>query len=264
MKIFISTSGTRSKRIGQRLYDFLKAFLHYSEPFFSDENITKGTRWFQVVSAELEQAKFGIICLTKENRANPWILFESGALAKNLKESNVCPILFGLETADVEGPLAHFQLTLFERAEMFNLCWQLNLRLAKQLDNKTFERLFDTLWIQTENEISGIINDDQPDLKVSGRTNREILEEIWHGVRDIRYTEMIALNDQFIKRLVDALDSYVQQLAESAVVNSPMASIRDLLEPVEYFISQVRDRTIRTKLIEEYEGLKHKCMDGVS
>ena len=39
----------------------------------------------------LSPASYGIICLTPENLASPWIHFEVGALFKGSGESHVCP-----------------------------------------------------------------------------------------------------------------------------------------------------------------------------
>ena len=58
------------------------------------------------MAARLAAAKAGIICVTPSNLEAPWILFEAGALSKTLENTFVCPLLIGLEPADVSGPLA--------------------------------------------------------------------------------------------------------------------------------------------------------------
>lgn len=41
------------------------------------------------LSPNVTDTSIGIICLTKDNRTKPWILFEAGALAKGLSSSRV-------------------------------------------------------------------------------------------------------------------------------------------------------------------------------
>ncbi len=255
MKLFISWSGIRSKKIAERLNEFLKGFLQGSEPFFSDEDIAKGAKWFETISDQLEQTNFGIICLTKENRSSPWIFFEAGALAKNLKIANVCPILFGLDYSDVEGPLSQFQLAAFNKPDIHKLCGSINSKLSRQLDYKTFDKLFDTLWPEAEKDIWEIISDDLPQLQVSGKSNKEILEDIWYQVRKLNYTETQALNDKFVEQLVEGLKSHVSSLVENNLA-SELSTLQEVLSPIEYLISQVKDTSIKASLIKRYEKTK--------
>jgi len=150
MKLFISWSGKRSQRIGHSLYDSLEAFLQGTEPFFSPEGIEKGASWFDTLSRQLGETNFGIICLTPENRLNPWLLFEAGALAKHIKAANVCPVLFGLTPDDIEGPLAQFQLTSFTKADIERMCGTINSRLERKLGPRPFATAFEAFWTTTD------------------------------------------------------------------------------------------------------------------
>jgi hypothetical protein len=44
----------------------------------------------------LDEYEFGIVCLTAENLTAPWIMFESGALAKKLGKTRLGPVLIRL------------------------------------------------------------------------------------------------------------------------------------------------------------------------
>lgn len=263
MKLFISWSGIRSRRIAERLNEFLKAFLQGSEPFFSDGDIDKGVRWFDTISTQLEQTNFGIICLTKENRSSPWIHFEAGSLAKNLDMANLCPILFGLDHSEIEGPLAQFQLTAFNKTEIYRVCTVINSKLERKLEDRTFNKLFDTLWYEAEKEITQIIDDDLPELQVSGKSNKEILEDIWHQVRRISYTETQALNDKFTEQLIDAISSHVSHMVESGHI-SDLSSLQKILSPIEHLLSEVKDKSIKTSLIGTYEKIRVKIIGSTS
>ena len=93
MKLFISWSGQLSHQIAKELKDWFPLIINQLEPFVSSESIKKGDRWMIDVYSELEQSNFGVICLTKENLYEPWIMFEAGALSKNLSQSRVSSLL---------------------------------------------------------------------------------------------------------------------------------------------------------------------------
>src|SRR5579863_4546010 len=111
MDIFISWSKDRSRKAAEALHGWLPLVINAIKPWLSANDIDKGARWSADVASRLEKARFGIICLTPGNLHSDWILFEAGALSKTLQNSRVCPLLFGLQPADVKGPLAQFQAT---------------------------------------------------------------------------------------------------------------------------------------------------------
>ena len=113
MKVFISWSGDLSRELAEALRDWLPAVLQSVKPFFTPNDIEKGARWGKDIALELQASALGIFCLTKENLTKPWIMFEAGALSKQLDSSRVCPVLFGVESADLEGPLVQFQASPF-------------------------------------------------------------------------------------------------------------------------------------------------------
>jgi hypothetical protein len=72
----------------------------------SESDIEAGARWGREIESNLQETKFGIICLTKDNQFAPWLLFEAGALAKAVANTFVCPYLIGLDAIDIsQGPL---------------------------------------------------------------------------------------------------------------------------------------------------------------
>ena len=98
MKVFISWSGDISKAVATALRNWLPNVIQSVTPWMSEQDIPKGTRWTHQLNQQLEQVKTGIICLTPDNQRSPWILFETGALAKTLADTYVCPYLFRLCT----------------------------------------------------------------------------------------------------------------------------------------------------------------------
>lgn len=117
-KVFISWSGDLSKKLAEEVRLWLPGVLQFVKPYFTPNDIEKGTRWSTEITNELENSNAGIICLTKDNINKPWILFEAGALSKNFGKANVCTILFNLDSADLTGPLTSFQATKFDKSDL--------------------------------------------------------------------------------------------------------------------------------------------------
>ncbi len=88
MRIFISWSGDLSKNIAEIFRQWIPGVIQAAKPYYSPDDITKGTRWSSEISKELDASKIGIICLTKDNLDSSWIMFEAGALSKNIEKSN--------------------------------------------------------------------------------------------------------------------------------------------------------------------------------
>ena len=78
-------------------------------------DLPKGGSWFSHLAGLLENARAGIICVTPENYASPWLLFEAGALIRCDREVALFPVLFDLPAASLEGPLALVQGTVIDR-----------------------------------------------------------------------------------------------------------------------------------------------------
>ena len=110
MEVFISWSDKRSKHIALSLKQWLPEVLQAVKPWMSDTDIESGQKWQKRILTTLEVCKFGIICVTPENQAKPWLNFEAGALSKTLgSETYVCPYLYDMEPGDLVGPLTQFQ-----------------------------------------------------------------------------------------------------------------------------------------------------------
>ena len=192
MNVFISWSGSVSRHIAKSLNDWLPTVLQSVRPFMSAEGIEKGARWLSQISTELEETHFGVICLTPDNVASPWIHFEAGSLAKIVGRSKVVPILFKLEPSEVQGPLTQFQMVNFSKTEMQDLLVSINnaAREAK-IDDVRLERAFDAFWPQLDSEIRKSVGNivlvplQPPNREKSDDGGRPILEEILVLVRNL-------------------------------------------------------------------------------
>jgi hypothetical protein len=77
MRVFISWSGETSKLLAEILRQWLPAVIQAVKPYYSPDDITKGTRWSGEIAKILEESKIGLICLTGQNLDAPWIMFEA-------------------------------------------------------------------------------------------------------------------------------------------------------------------------------------------
>ncbi len=183
MKVFIGWSGERSQALAQALRDWIPLVLHYVEPWLSESDVAAGERWAQAIAKELETSNFGIISVTRENVASPWILFEAGSLAKSLEVSRVIPLLLDLEFSEISGPLAQFQAKKADRAGQREVIESINQAAAHPIPEERAHQLFDALWPQLEEQLSSI--PEHPGTVRPIRPQHEILEELVAGVRSL-------------------------------------------------------------------------------
>ena len=61
LRVFVSYSGTTSRRVAEYLVEFIKNVLSVS-PWIG---IEAGNRWFGILTERLGEAVFGILCLTR-------------------------------------------------------------------------------------------------------------------------------------------------------------------------------------------------------
>jgi hypothetical protein len=131
-ELFFCWSGDRSHRLAHELKAHLPRFIPdladagRHRLYISDE-IVKGTRWFDEVEEQLEKADVGIVCITREGLQSGWIHFEAGALARSIRRkraegATLFTYLLGVRVAELTGPLAEFQATVFDRDDTQRLC----------------------------------------------------------------------------------------------------------------------------------------------
>lgn len=188
MKIFLSWSGERSKNVAEIFREWLRFVIHDIDPWMSSEDISKGKRWSPEIAQALEDAKVGVICLTKENLNRPWLLFEAGALSKIIKDSLVCTFLLDVEQADIgnDNPLSQFQATKNSKEDVLALLKTINEANGKEkLSDEILEPTFEKWWDDFKTRISLIPPYAKTGGKLPTRKDSEILAEILETVRNL-------------------------------------------------------------------------------
>ena len=157
MKVFISWSGGRSRSVAEALRSWLPAVLQQVRPWLSGYDIEAGSRWSSEMALQLEEASFGILCLTPENLNAPWLLFEAGALSKKLDGARVCPYLFGFEPSELTGPLVQFQAARADKEDTERLLMAMNHALGEiRLSESVLKRVFGKWWPELEEALSHV------------------------------------------------------------------------------------------------------------
>jgi hypothetical protein len=100
IKVFISWSGIRSRKIARAIHDWLPYTIQIAEPWMSDD-IQPGARWNAELFQRLIEANVCLVCVTPENADSRWLNFEAGAIARSVEESRVVPILYGLSAREL-------------------------------------------------------------------------------------------------------------------------------------------------------------------
>lgn len=184
MKVFISWSGERSRHVANLLHEWISCVLQAVKPWVSTRDIDRGALWFGQISGQLQEASVGIICLTHENKDQPWILFEAGALAKGLTSARVCTLLVDLEPADIKDPLAQFNHTRPLKDDMFLLVSTLNDALGENaLEQRVLVQVFETYYPQFEQRFALIMEQSDSPTPSVPRGEKELLAEVLNSVR---------------------------------------------------------------------------------
>lgn len=214
VKVFISWSGELSKQLAKTLKDWLPGVLQFVKPYFTPDDIEKGSQWHSSISNELNSSDLGIICLTKENISSPWILFEAGALSKKFDSARVCTILFNLETTDLTGPLTSIQTTSFNKYDFKKMIETINNKSNenKLLEN-TLNNVFDMWWPSLEKDVKSILEDKNINKNNSNdRTDKDILKELLDLTRITN--KSIGRNLEEIKNKLEISEKSIYMLFE--------------------------------------------------
>lgn len=156
MKLFISWSGEFSQKVAKKLSIWIPTIIQSVEVFYSSDDIAKGENWGTRLDNALSDCSFGIICLTPENIAAPWIHFEAGALSAALN-ARISAVMLGVNPSALKGPLTRYQNTIFEREDFFQLFQSINDASERPLKPEILKNAFDNAWEKLEPEINNII-----------------------------------------------------------------------------------------------------------
>jgi len=251
MKVFISWSGDYSREIAEAYRKWLPQVLQAARPYFTPSDVDKGARWQSEIAVELEASSYGVFFLTPENLVAPWLMFEAGAISKNVGSSRVTPILFDVDVANVRGPLASFQCMKFAQADLRALTSQMNSLCGDaKLDDSTLQEVYNTYWPKLENTISTIrkryegVKEQNPT-----RSDRDLLEEVLSITRTISRTpstdRSVALATRPVKDAVAAFHQLAFGIKSESDYGNLMQILSAATPAIDYLCRHIQNSQAR-------------------
>lgn len=240
MKIFVSWSGNRSRAVAEIISDWLKCVIQASQPWISTRDIDRGAIWSTEINDKLKDVSVGIVCLTQDNKNKPWILFETGALAKGLTSNRVCTFLIDLKSEDIQEPLAQFNHTTPDKSSVWALTRTINTCLdSSALDERILQQVFDTYWPQFEQNFGAALIDNPPEEIIPPRTEQDILNEILNHTRGL-------------SSRVRNLESELKFKSEINSNLSPVNKIHNMLDSGKYSPEMIIEDLVGLGIKEDY------------
>jgi len=228
MQIFISWSGEKSRQIGEAFRNWLPEVIQSVRPYFTPDDVGKGQRWAADVAENLHSSKFGLFCLTAENLTAPWLLFEAGAVSKDSRNGKVCPLLFGVDTAQLAGPLLQFQATSYSREEVFKFMKAINAETDQPLDDVQLARAFNRCWDELDEKIRAIIATKTSGQKAPSRSMQDMVEETLSIVRSINKNPISTVDDDVINHWLVALQITIDYAQDSLKITEGVEQLATL------------------------------------
>lgn len=187
VKLFISWSGDQSREFAEFLKEWFGKILPQGvETFVSSRDVEKGGRGMNTIAEALETGDFGVVIVTRDSQAAPWINFEAGALSKAVATAHVAPLLLDIPKADVIGPLTQFQMTSADdQSDVRKLVDSINRATGHEVAKATIDILFSATWDDFAAKVSSAGATGQRGRKPH-RTEREMITELLELVRELR------------------------------------------------------------------------------
>ena len=221
MLVFASWSGAPSKEAALLLRSWIPTVLHFVEVWVSEEDIDKGKRWGTELAGTLDEAKYGLVCVTPGNQNEPWLNFEAGAVARSLT-AHLSPVLIGVEPREITGPLAQFQCTRFDREDFWKLIKSINkVNSNLEVPEDKLKITFDLAWPGLEQAIHAL------DLTHLPTTGESVEVADPKMLRDEEIAIMQFLGEHF--RWYPSIDQIQQALGKN-------------IQRTQYFIDQLEEK----------------------
>jgi hypothetical protein len=184
-------------------------------------------------------------------------LVEAGALSKNFGKTNVCTILFNLDSTDFTGPLTSFQATKFEKTDFKKLLTTINNTGSDaKLDLTVLNDVFEMWWPKLETEIKEILKNHVALSPNTQRSERDILEEILELTRisTKRFPRQSGVLKHALYRLVETFFEMQYQLGfedeqNLMLIEDARRALKDLCMEID--APELYERYMASRFIEK-------------
>jgi hypothetical protein len=237
LKIFISWSGDRSRQVAQALKEWLPDVIQTLDVWMSAHDIEAGTRWSSELTNRLDECAFGILCVTPENTASPWLLFEAGCLGKSVSTSRVIPYRLDLSATDIAFPLAQFQSVEADQAGTKKLLHAIIAAGHLPVDNERLNRLFEKWWPDLNSRLQAIAKNAH--TKPIHRGDRELIVEILQLVRALNRGSVAGILSEYV--LIDPRPFIGVTSEHFNIKYSEHVFVHSFLDSVYFYLKSVCD-----------------------
>lgn len=188
MKVFLSWSGNKGCEAASVLGVWLSKLIESVQPWHSDE-MRRGPAPFDTIMKELRESHFGILCLTKEGRASPWIPFEMGVLLGS--GAQVTAFLLDMPPKEVSGPIQLWsQHTLYDQDHLRLLFLGVNDAVKKSggqaRDDGDLKAAFDAAWTEINEALERAARPEGARSGLFGQIDEYFLHHVSLPVRKLR------------------------------------------------------------------------------
>ena len=193
--VFISWSGENSvsHQVALLLKDWIEKVLQTASCFVSSQDIEAGDLWLRHLMDALRSSTCGIICLTPDTLASPWVLFEAGALSVKFEDdrSRVIPLLIGSSKGtDIKYPLAALQCKTAAKNDLWDVIRVINnLPNVRSITEAALRESFDLRWPDFQLKLKNITENQSPKPASAKRGIDEKIDELLGLVRSISTQE---------------------------------------------------------------------------
>lgn len=241
MQIFISWSGERSRQIGEAFRHWLPDVIQSVRPYFTPDDISKGQRWSAEIAEKLQNSQFGLFCITNENLTAPWLLFEAGAVSKDTKTGKVCPLLFGVDSAQLSGPLLQFQATPYSRDELFKFLKAVNTETSIPLTEIQLERAFERCWSELDQKVQEILASECEEIAPKPRSMQDLVEETLGIVRALSANQVRQPDDESVNHWLVLVQSTVEYINDALKISegADQEAVLELLKRMQSYSRMV-------------------------
>jgi hypothetical protein len=238
-KLFLTWSGSESREIASTLRTFFQDVLHPVEVFFSEEDIEKGSIWIEELNRHIKESQYCIVCLTNENKNNPWIIFEAGALSNGIARQKVIPCLVNMKLTELEPPLSLFQAITLEKDAISKVVFQINGVSESPKSDDQLRRIFDVCY---------------PDLQ----TKIDQIREKFSGIAPLRSLQKPTISDiaSSLENLFKLMQSIDGKLSAKNIDQDQTRQLEQQIELKDRSLRTVASRSLKiVRLMDEKQAL---------
>jgi len=116
----------------------------------------------QELDKELVECDVAVLLVSRSNLNAPWMLFEAGAIGREMDRAQVIPIGIDLEPSDMGNPLNVFQGTRLTKEGLVHVIAAIHSRAGGALSEDECRELVDPIWDQLNESVTEAIEQARP------------------------------------------------------------------------------------------------------